>query len=321
MQLKPGLRSDIRVAGRFCGRKRHTATIISAEHVQKCVVQSMNKRSVSSEIGSQLEGVENEPFIVSQFEAAISHAREQLWIRVAERVNGLHRVTDQEDGATVLIAPRRHEAAEKLILASTRVLELVDQEVANVISGSECDLRGEFIFVLKHLLCDLSYFSEIDDACLGKDGSQVARCLAQQCEACLDDLPIFVRVACRGKTANPMKGWRPNRESLRVPQSNRESASFSCLRSGGNPRLISICLRKRAIVGEQQLCQTHVGTTSLFKVIAVRRMGRKGTRRVRQDPNVARRRSMRRQTSRVHEPRQLRRELDRAMCGARILLH
>jgi len=206
MQLESGLRIDARVAGGLSGRERHTATIIWLEHVQKCVVQSIDKGSFGTEICSQLERVENELFIVCQLEAAISYASEQFGVGIAEGVNGLHRITDQEEGATGLIGPRSHEGGKKLMLAPAGVLEFIDKEVANVISCSDCDVGGRFVSVRKYLLCDLGYFNEIDGACLGKDGSQVARCLAQQGEACLDYPPIFLRVASRGETANPMKG-------------------------------------------------------------------------------------------------------------------
>src|SRR6476646_357931 len=107
----------------------------------------MDKRGFGSEICSQLEGVENEWLIVCQLEAAISHASEQFGVRISKRVNGLHRITNHEDAATNLIGPRSYEGGEKLMLAPAGVLEFVDQEVANVIGGGECGLRGIFVFV------------------------------------------------------------------------------------------------------------------------------------------------------------------------------
>ena len=108
-------------------------------------------------------------------------------------------------------------------------------------------------------------------------------------------------VACRGKTVNPMRAG-PTLESPQVPQSSL-NPNFSCLQPGGNTEVDITCLRKAPSAVSRVAPDTQARRASSRSSRS--KNGPQGNRRVRQDPNVARRRSMRRQTSRVHEPRQL----------------
>ncbi len=57
--------------------------------------------------------------------------QEEADLRVAEAVNGLHRVADREHRAPVSRLPSRGEALEQLPLRVGGVLELVHQQVAH----------------------------------------------------------------------------------------------------------------------------------------------------------------------------------------------
>ena len=70
------------------------------------------------------------------------HAREQLGIGIAEKVDGLHGVADDEKGAAGGFGPCGDQRGDELVLAAAGVLKFIDEEMANAVGDGECSVGG-----------------------------------------------------------------------------------------------------------------------------------------------------------------------------------
>src|SRR5262249_43157935 len=131
------------------GGVRHGArswVCFGREDVREGGVVPVDEAGLGAEVGGEtqaLEGDTPETRLSPRFrgddgglwgddvEGALPCAQEERDVRFAEAVDRLHRVADEEEGATVVFLPAGGEALEQLPLRVRGVLELVDQDVAD----------------------------------------------------------------------------------------------------------------------------------------------------------------------------------------------
>ena len=139
---------------------------------------------------------------------------EEFGIGIAEEVDGLHGVADDETTAAFALGPGGDEAAEEFVLAAAGVLKLVDEQVVDAVGDGEGGVGGLAVGALEDVEGDLRDFNVVDCAGFGKDDAELAGGVAEQGETGADDLPVFVGVAGggqgsgrrRGRTRG--RGWR-----------------------------------------------------------------------------------------------------------------
>ena len=96
---------------------------------------------------------------------------EQRDVRLAERVDRLHRVADAEQAAPVARLPACDQDLEQARLRRRCVLVLVDQQVANTIVERECQLRRR-LRVAKRVACGGGHGGMIEAVALGENRQQ-----------------------------------------------------------------------------------------------------------------------------------------------------
>src|SRR5579863_3894767 len=119
----------------FCRVEFDPAAVALREDFVKGVIQGIDKSGIAAEIRGQADGMQRERFLLSEFEASLLDAPEELGLGVAERVDRLDRVADHEDGAARAIGPCGDERGDELVLAAAGVLEFVHQQVMYVVGN------------------------------------------------------------------------------------------------------------------------------------------------------------------------------------------
>src|SRR4029078_6709549 len=75
-------------------------------------------------------------------DALAPRAQEQADLGLAEAIDRLHRVADEEERAPVARLPSGGQPLEQVPLRERRVLELVDEDVADAVVEREYEVRG-----------------------------------------------------------------------------------------------------------------------------------------------------------------------------------
>jgi len=83
------------------------------------------------------------------FETGFPDAGEELGVCVAEEVNGLHGVADNETTAAFALRPGGDEAAEEFVLAAAGVLKLVDEDVVDAVGDGKSGVGGQAVGTLE----------------------------------------------------------------------------------------------------------------------------------------------------------------------------
>src|ERR1039458_6063316 len=96
-----------------------------------------------------MDGIEEKRKIAEDFEAQFFDAREEFRVGLAEAVDGLHGIANDETGAAFAIGPCGDEAAEQFVLTAAGVLEFVDQQMADSVGDSLRGIDGKFVFALE----------------------------------------------------------------------------------------------------------------------------------------------------------------------------
>ena len=122
-------------------------------------------------------------------------ARKQFGVGVAEDVDGLHGVADDEAGAALALGPGGDEAPKQFVLTAARVLEFVDQQVANAVGDGLRGVDWKFVFAFEHAERDLRDLSEVSSGRLGEDDAEFGGSAAQQSETGADNLPFRAGVS------------------------------------------------------------------------------------------------------------------------------
>ena len=175
-------------------------TPLPVEAAKTCAKVSLmlaTSERLAAEVGGEMDGIEEQRKIAENLKAEFFDARKQFGIGLAEAVDGLHGVADDEAGAALAIGPCADEAAEQFMLASAGVLEFVDQQMANSIGDGLRGVDGKLVFALEDTERDLCNFSKVGGGSLGKDDAKLGSGAAQKSEAGANDLPFGVGVPDR----------------------------------------------------------------------------------------------------------------------------
>jgi hypothetical protein len=109
------------------GRVRHGARAavgLARQDLRERGVEPVDEAALRAEVSA-----EGEPFELDRAEAALPGIQKQRDLGLAEAVDRLHRVADEEERAAVLRLPARSEKGQQFPLRHRGVLELVDQDV------------------------------------------------------------------------------------------------------------------------------------------------------------------------------------------------
>src|ERR1700682_427273 len=95
-------------------------------------VDPFDNPRMGAEVGREREGLE-----AHAADSVMPYAQEEADFGLAEAVDRLHGVSDQEERAPILRLPTRGELFDQLELRVGSVLELVDEDVADAVVEDE----------------------------------------------------------------------------------------------------------------------------------------------------------------------------------------
>ena len=119
-----------------CGQRLSecdAAAVIDGEDLGKHLVDAIDQLRRGAEVSLELHGFESQRKFARNFKADLFHARKKFCIGIAEKVDGLHGVADDEAGAAFALGPGCDKVREQLMLAAAGVLKFVDEQVANAV--------------------------------------------------------------------------------------------------------------------------------------------------------------------------------------------
>ncbi len=103
-EVRAGMRGA--VARGQCLRVRDAAAIIDGKDLGEGIIDAFDQRGRAAEVRLELNGIEEQRKVVGNLEADLLNARKELGIGVAEEVDGLHGVADDETGAALALRAR-----------------------------------------------------------------------------------------------------------------------------------------------------------------------------------------------------------------------
>src|SRR5271156_6515523 len=127
-----------------------------------------------------MDRIEWESKIAENFEAVLFNARKQFGVGLAEAVDGLGRIPDDEAGAALAIGPGGNEAAEQLVLTAAGVLEFIHEKMANSVGDGQSCVRRKSVCALEHAEGNLRHFSEVGSGRFGEDDAKLSGRVAQE---------------------------------------------------------------------------------------------------------------------------------------------
>ncbi len=130
-------------------------------------------------------------------DALVPDTQEQTNLRLAEAVNGLHRITHDEQTAPVSGCPARREQIQKLVLAERSILELVDQHMLDPVIKREREIR-RFVAGSQRAQRAPGHLCEIHLSAVLEHHPKFRDRQRQQLVQCLHHLPLAIVVP----------GWR-----------------------------------------------------------------------------------------------------------------
>ena len=130
-------------------------------------------------------------------DALLPGLEEERDLRLAEAVDGLHRVADQEQRAAVILLPARGQSFDQFELRVRGVLELVDQDVLDARVEREQEV-GRLLRRAERAHRGLRHLGEVGLAVLGEHQLQVRGGARQELEDRAERLPLLVGVALLG---------------------------------------------------------------------------------------------------------------------------
>jgi hypothetical protein len=134
-------------------------------------------------------------------EAATANVEEQSNLGLAEPVNGLHRIADEEDRPALGLVPSGGELPDEADLAERRVLELVDQNVADTFAQDQREV-GRIFGLPQSGFGGEGDLSEIAGSGPGENERQFGGGDGQQLKQSFENPPLLAVVDRRGKIAD-----------------------------------------------------------------------------------------------------------------------
>ena len=167
-------------ARRFCSGVANAAAVVGCKNLRKRVVDLLNERSGGTEVGSKNRGFETQWLIVRDLKAETLDTRKELCIGVAEEVNGLHGIADDETRAARTIGPGSDQMREELMLAAARVLKFINQQMASAFGGCKRGVDRRVAFAFEDIERDLRDLNVIGGCGFCKNDAQFACGMAKQ---------------------------------------------------------------------------------------------------------------------------------------------
>ena len=147
-------------------------------------------------------------------DAMIAYVGEELDLRLAEQIDGLHGIANEEAGAMLAGIPGGKERGDQFVLAARSVLELIDEEMAEV-AGNVDDALRRFLENEERGEVQLG---EVHFVVLGEDNVELGNGLAQDCEDMAKGGPLGFGVGGGGQAANGAEGSEELRLALKPLQ-------------------------------------------------------------------------------------------------------
>ena len=211
--------------------------VVDGEDGGEGLVELLDERGLGAEVGGEVERGEGE-----LAEAAGAEGIEEAGdLRLAEEVDGLLGVADEEDGLAMTV-PRVGEEANEFVLGGGGVLHLVDEEVIEAGAGgggevvesgivAEGGERGE---------------GELGEVAGGgglEDELELDEGVAEDAEESLGDEPLLLGVADGRQIGEVAEGFAEGRGALSEANRGwRRGAACVCGRDWSNFRLLRLVI-------------------------------------------------------------------------------
>ena len=196
--------------------------------------------------------VEAQGFELDRADANVTRLQEKADVGLAEAIDGLHRIADNEQGAPVALLPAGGEPLQQRDLRGAGVLELIDQQMADAVIELELEI-GRLGFITEcgqRALCD---FDEVDFALLLEHGPQLRDGELEQAREDADDARLFGIEPGLGQQLDARQRFRRARRLREdVDAGGKRFLDGLGLLLGGQAHVFVEALAQGAGVGEQQ---------------------------------------------------------------------
>ena len=169
--------------------------------LREIVVEGLHQAALRAEVGGQVQGAQRH---VAQ--PAQPHGTDEaLHPRLAEEVDGLLGVADQEDGLAVTVEVRGQQL-DQLILGRRGVLHLVDKQVLQAHAGGSAQIVERRVAAQRGAGLQPE-LGEVAGAAFGKDELQLDQRAAGHAEERLGDDPLLRRVGVGRQRRDAAQGF------------------------------------------------------------------------------------------------------------------
>jgi hypothetical protein len=212
--------------------------------------------------------MEREGLPFAELKSKLLDAVEELSFGVAEEVDGLHGIADDEDGAACGIGPRFDERGDEFVLTPAGVLELVDKEVMDIVADGLGGVGGEIVFAAQNTAGDLSDLNEVDGAGFCEYCFQFCRGVAEKEKARANDLPVFFGVASGREIADVGESFVKTGDIGELVDEVFEAKLLVAMLSRESETDVDL-LAEFAVIVEEQAGEAEAGSASVFESLAV----------------------------------------------------
>ncbi len=222
----------------------------TAKTLAKRVIDAIDQRRRGAEVSLEMHGFESQRKFAGNFKADLLDARKKLGIGIAEEVDGLHGIADDEAGAPLALGPGSDKVREQLMLAAAGVLKLVDQQMANAVGDGDRSVSWAARLRLSaHLARAAQPRCSPRPQPLRKPPPTRPQRLAQQCKTSAHNLPVFFGIVRRRQLTNRGERRFESRNSREACNQIEESCFFGFALLGKSVTDIDL-LAKAAVAGE-----------------------------------------------------------------------
>jgi hypothetical protein len=245
------------------GGEGDAAAIVGGKDLGEDLVEAADEGADGAEVGGEGDGIEEEWVGAGDLKAGFADAGKELGVGVAEEVDGLHGVADDEATAAFAVRPGGDEAAEEFVLAAAGVLELVDEDVVDAFGENLGGVGGGAVGVGEDAEGDLGDFNVVDRAGLGEDDAELGGGVAEEGEAGTDDLPVVVGVMGGRQGAGGGEGGLEAGDFGESVDEVEEPGFFG-LAVGGEAEALVGGFAEVAAQGEEEVGEALIGGLGFF---------------------------------------------------------
>ncbi len=164
------------------------------QHPSEGLVHPLHDAVLRAEVACELQGLQ-----ANRSDTSFPGAQEETHLRLAESVDRLHRVTDDEERPPIPRRPVGNQALDQLELRDRRVLEFVDQQVPDPRVERHRDVAAALVTERGH--GPARHFGEVHQSRFGKDDGQFGGGPPQHRCNRFDQAPLVFGVAGRRQRA------------------------------------------------------------------------------------------------------------------------